>query len=81
MKFLELGIYPDNADKKECRSVRVMAIQYIICGSQLYRRSYDGIHLRCLKKEKVERVIEEVHQGICGAHMNGRMLSKKILRM
>ena len=33
---------------------------------QLYRRSYDGIHLRCLKKEEVERVMEEFHQGICG---------------
>ena len=25
--------------------------------------------------------MEEVHQGICGLHMNGRMLAKKILRM
>ena len=35
MKFLELGMYPDNADKKECSSVRMMAIQYILCGAQL----------------------------------------------
>ena len=25
--------------------------------------------------------MEEAHQGICGPHMNGRMLAKKILRM
>jgi len=25
--------------------------------------------------------MEEVHKGICGPHMNGRMLAKKILRM
>ena len=25
--------------------------------------------------------MEKVHQGICGPHMNGRMLAKKILRM
>ena len=25
--------------------------------------------------------MEEVHQGICDPHMNGRMLAKKILRM
>ena len=81
MKFLELGIYPDGANKRECCSVRMMAMQYILYGGQLYRRSYDGIHLHCLKKEEVVRVMEEVHQGICGPHINGRMLSKKILRM
>ena len=44
-------------------------------------RSYDSIHLRCLKKDEAEKVMEEVHQGICGPHMNGRMLAKKILKM
>ena len=81
LKFLELGVYPDGANKREHRSIRMMAIQYILCGGQLYRRSYDGIHLCCLKKEKAERVVEEVHQWIYGPHMNGRMLAKKILRI
>ena len=31
LKFLELGIYPNNASKKECRSLRMMAMQYILC--------------------------------------------------
>ena len=56
-------------------------MQYYLCRGQLYRRSYDGIHFRCLKKEESERVMGEVHQGICGLHMNGRMLAKKILRI
>ena len=41
IKFLELGIYPYGANK-ECHSVRMMAMQYILCGGQLYR-----IHLLC----------------------------------
>ena len=81
MKFLKLGAYSDGANKRERRSIRMMATQYILCGGQLYIRSYDGIHLHCLKKEEVERVMEEVNQGICGPHMNERMLAKKILRM
>ena len=32
-------------------------------------------------KEEPEKVMEEIHQGIYGPHMNGRMLSKKILRV
>ena len=61
MKFLELGTYSNGANKRERRSFRMMATQYILCGGQLYRSSYDGIHLCCLKKEEAERVMEEVH--------------------
>ncbi|KAL4638290.1 hypothetical protein ACB092_03G136500 [Castanea dentata] len=81
MKFLELGAYLEGADKRERCSIRMMKIQYILCGGQLYRRSYDCMHLHCLKKEKAEKVMEEVHQGICGPHMNERMLGMKILSM
>ena len=59
-KFLELGAYPDGVDKIERRSIRMIAIQYILYGGQFYRRSYDGIHFHCLKKEEVEGVMEEV---------------------
>ena len=64
MKFLELRVYPDDTDKREHRLIRMMAMQYILCGGQLCRRSYNGIHLHCLKKEEAERVVEDVHQGI-----------------
>ena len=81
MKFLELGAYSDSVDKRERHSIRMMATKYILCGGQIYKRSYDGVHLHCLKREEAERVMEEVHQGICGPHMNERMLAKKILRI
>ena len=81
LKFLVIGVYLDGADKRERRLIRMMAMQYILFGGQLYRRSYEGIHLRYLKKEETKRVMEEVNQGICGPHMNRRMLVKKILRM
>ena len=80
MRFLELRVYLDSTNKRERRSIRMMTTQYILCGGQLYRRSYDGIHLHCLKNEETEKVMEEVHQGICSPYMNGRMLAKKILR-
>ena len=66
MKFLKLGAYPDGVNKRERCSIRMMAIQYVLYGGKLYKRSYDGIHLRCLKKEEAEKVTKEVHPGICG---------------
>ena len=32
MKFLELGVNLDGADKGERHSIRMMAMQYILCG-------------------------------------------------
>ena len=61
MKFLEIGAYLDGIDKRKFHSIRTLATQYILCGGKLYRRSYDGVHLRYLKKEEAEKVMEEVH--------------------
>ena len=61
MKFMESGVYPDGAGKREHHLIRMIAMQYILCEGQLYRRSYDGIHLHCLKKEEAEKVMEEIH--------------------
>ena len=32
MKFLELGTYPNSANKRERHSIRMMATQYILVG-------------------------------------------------
>ena len=32
VKFLELGVYLDGADKRERHSIRRVAMQYILCG-------------------------------------------------
>ena len=55
MRFLELGVYLDGANKRKSCSIKMMAMQNILCGGHLYRRSYDDIHLRCLKKKKKPR--------------------------
>ena len=37
----------------------MMATQYILYGRQLCRRSYNGIHLLCLRNEEAKKVMEE----------------------
>ena len=36
--------------------------------------------MRCLKKDKVDEVMREIHAWVCGSHMNGIILAKKIVR-
>ena len=39
----------------------------------------NGTQFRCLKKDEVEEVMREIHAGVCGFHMNGIILAKKIV--
>ena len=36
--------------------------------------------LRCVEAREARRLVEEIHAGTCGPHMNGFTLEKKIMR-
>lgn len=40
-----------------------------------------GVNLLCVDKSKAQKLLEKIHAGLCGPHMNGTMLAKKIVRM
>ncbi|RVW62186.1 Gypsy retrotransposon integrase-like protein 1 [Vitis vinifera] len=78
--FLRLGVYPEAATAKDRRALRQLATRFVICGETLYRRSPDGMLLLCLDRASADRVMREVHAGVCGPHMGGHMLARKIMR-
>ena len=78
--FLRLGVYPEATTTKDKRALRQLAAQFVICGEKLYRRSANGMLLLCLDRASVDRVMREVHVGVCGPHMGGHMLARKIMR-
>jgi hypothetical protein len=51
-------------DKKIKRQV----LKYMPLDDALYRRTIDGVLLKCLSEEQAKEVVREVHDGICGAH-------------
>ncbi|RVW62081.1 Transposon Tf2-12 polyprotein [Vitis vinifera] len=65
---------------KDRRALRHLATRFVICGDTLYRRSADGMLLLCLDRASTDRVMREVHAGVCGPHMGGHMLARKIIR-
>ena len=52
----------------------------MICGETLCRRSVDCMLLLCLNRASTDRVMREVHAGVCGPHIRGHMLVCKIMR-
>ena len=73
-----MGQFPENADSKGRRSLRFMSQQFIIHKGMLYKRMPTGVHLRCIGKEEAQKLMEAIHEGVCGPHMNGMVLVKKV---
>ena len=73
-------ILPD--DPKEAVSVRRRSLRFYYdpIVKILYRRSYDGILLRCLSNSKAQEALKEAHNGICGAHQPGLKLKDRLHR-
>ena len=52
----------------------------MICGETLYRQSTNGMLLLFLDHASTDRVMREVHAGVCGPHIGGHMLAHRIMR-
>jgi hypothetical protein len=46
----------------------------------LFYVNYDGVLLRCIEREKEEKVLKEIHDGLAGGHFTGNTTTKKIMR-
>ena len=79
-KFIEERKYLEEANSKEKYALRILAHNYASHDGVLYKRMLNGTQLRCLKKDEADEVIREIHAGVCGSHMNGIILAKKIVQ-
>ena len=78
-KFIEERKYPDETNSKEKYALRVLACNYTGHEGILYKRILNGTQLRCLNKNEADEVMREIHAGVCGSHMNGIILVRKIV--
>nr|XP_016476384.1 PREDICTED: uncharacterized protein LOC107797973 [Nicotiana tabacum] len=79
-RFLTTKEYPKNAINSQKRALKILANHFFLNREVLYRRTPDMGLLRCVDAAKATRLLEEIHAGTCGPHMNGFTLAKKILR-
>ncbi|KAL2944011.1 Gypsy retrotransposon integrase-like protein 1 [Bienertia sinuspersici] len=77
--YLEHGKLPD--DVKHRMEIRRRAARFIHYKGTLYKRSFLATWWRCLGEEKAQKVMEEAHSGVCGAHQSGPKLHDRIKRL
>ncbi|XP_055824287.1 uncharacterized protein LOC129892752 [Solanum dulcamara] len=66
---------------REKKAIRRMANNFFPSGEKLYRRTPDLGLLRYVDAIEATKLLEQIHAGVCGTHMNGLILAKKILRV
>ncbi|XP_076949473.1 uncharacterized protein LOC143622119 [Bidens hawaiensis] len=54
-------------------------MQYQVQGGILHRKTYLGPLLRCLDEEEARYMVREIHWGICGIHLDLRMIVGKLM--
>ncbi|XP_060200598.1 uncharacterized protein LOC132628857 [Lycium barbarum] len=77
--YLYYGILPENLRRKT--EIRWRAPRFLYYKNTLYRRSFDGVLLRCLGADESVQAMQEAHSGVCGAHQYGPKLHFHIKRM
>ncbi|XP_031127436.1 uncharacterized protein LOC116029524 [Ipomoea triloba] len=73
------GKLPEDPRKRV--DIKRRAPRFIYNNETLYRRSFEGVWLRCLGEEEALQAMQEAHSGVCGAHQSGPKLHFHIKRM
>ena len=72
--------YPKQATENDKRTIRRLAMGFVLDGKILYKRGHDQVLLRCVDTPEAKKILEEVHEGIYGMHANGHQMAKQIMR-
>ena len=76
--FLEKDVLPE--EKSAADKIRRKAPRFWLSEDRkLYKRSFSGPYLLCVHPEVSESLLEELHEGVCGSHTKGRLLSHRAL--
>ena len=78
IEFLAEDRVPD--DESKANKVRWVASRYwLSVDRKLYRRSFGGPYLLCLHPGKVNQLLVELHEGVCGGHVGGHSLVHRVM--
>ncbi|VFQ98142.1 unnamed protein product [Cuscuta campestris] len=77
VRYYMTGQFPEDEDR--IRKIKLRAPRFQMLDGRLYKRAFGGPLLRCLTRAEAERVIAEVHEGVCAAHQMSRTLAQRII--
>lgn len=79
IEYLEHGRLLE--DPRVRADIKRRAPQFNFHDGMLFRRSYEGLFLRCLDKAEDQQIMAETHSKTCGTHQSGPKPLFRIKRM
>ena len=78
--YIKHSEYPPRATYSEKKFIRWMVCQFFLSGEVLYKRNHNTTLFRCIDAPEANHLMEEMHEGLLGAHANGPLLAQKIMK-
>jgi hypothetical protein len=83
--YLQFQKCSDNFEYHECRRLRLEASKYMILGTSLFRKSVNGLLLRCVENTSTQNILKQIHGSAdscihIGGHFTAKATTHKILR-
>ncbi|XP_058752577.1 uncharacterized protein LOC131625757 [Vicia villosa] len=72
--------YLNNPVRGTDRKIKYRALNYVILGNELYKKTTEGVLLKCLSEAEAYLAVSEVHSGACGAHQSGYKMKWLLFR-
>ncbi|XP_048138577.1 uncharacterized protein LOC115743577 [Rhodamnia argentea] len=79
--YLQTGEFPKGSEVGDRKYLMKMSSKIFLSYDTLYKWSYDSVLPRCVDAKEGNRLMSEIYEGKCSPHMNGHLLSKKIMRL
>jgi hypothetical protein len=78
IKFIGSEELPE--DDAEAEKISRKAKVYCMIGNDIYKRTPNGVLLKCVSSDDGRHLLLDIHEGICGSHAAGRTLVVKAFR-
>lgn len=75
MEYLQFGTTSGRID-----TVRKKVARFLIMDDNLFKKGYNLSYLKCLGPTEAYNTLKEIHDRICGNHIDKRTLAHKTLR-
>ncbi|XP_070017302.1 uncharacterized protein [Nicotiana sylvestris] len=79
-EYLAKGEYPGHVNPTRKCTLQRLSNNFFHNRGIMCRKTPDLRLLRCVDSKEASKLLDEIHAGTCGPHMNGFVLEKKILR-
>jgi hypothetical protein len=62
------------------RKIHRQALKYTLLNDELYRRTIDGLLLKCVGEDAAWVAMGDVHEGLCGTHQSAQKMKWMLQR-